>query len=852
MNESNSLIRQENEKPGTRDWLLAKTYIDPDTWWRSPGIEGYCSETSVSAGDTLKIMVSTNPVSEFELEIFRVGYYGGDGGRSMMKFESIQGKIQPDPPIGENRLRECKWEPSVEFEIPSDWLSGVYLGKLTAKKEGLQSYIIFIVRDDRPCDLLFQCSDMTWQAYNSWPDDRWSLYHNDKEVYNPNGRKKWSTDPNETGWVSFDRPYANFCQNHLVDRPNSVGSGEFLLWEYPLSYWMEQQGYDVSYISNVDTHTDGTGLQRAKGFISVGHDEYWTREMFDSAGVARDAGVNLAFLSGNTVLGVVPLLPSAEGQPHRIMRREGYFVGDAYAKRYPERKLKYPMGPDGALLMGGRHAGIGGGNFICTRPDHWLYEGTDMKEGDAINGLVGWEWNGYPARDLPGHEILATSNAVDGKNRPDSSHVATIYNGPKDNVVFNAASIWYVQGVSSPPGHVLPANRFARPQGPDARVQRMTANLFDRFIQTDLQSHGVTQNQIASLAEIMRQAVQQDQIAGGSFLVAHKGEIVFREAFGYADIEAKRPFTTDELLPIASVSKPFMASVVMALVEQGKVNLDDPVEKYLSEFKGKKVEGNQTPARPMTIRHLLSHTAGFWGNQGITPEKMDLIRNFERPLAEAVNGIAEYDLVYEPGTKWIYSGTGYCVLGRVAEVALGQSLEEIAQDALFRPLGLNNTTFLPSIEARKTVPTGYLRQKGKLQRQRSMAEIEDFRFILSGGSLFTTLDELAVFGQMHLNDGVFDGKRILSRASISEMRRLQSPDRPRRTYGLGWFRGDVSESGLADLVFHGGAWGAHFRIDRRRELVCAFLVYQNAVQVQDLKDRLIQQVYEMFPAPKGR
>ena len=254
----------------------------------------------------------------------------------------------------------------------------------------------------------------------------------------------------------------------------------------------------------------------------------------------------------------------------------------------------------------------------------------------------------------------------------------------------------------------------------------------------------------------------------------------------------------------------------------------------------------------MTIRHLLSHTAGFWGNRGITPEKMDLIRNFERPLAEAVNGIAEYDLVYEPGTKWIYSGTGYCVLGRVAEVALGQSLEEIAQDALFRPLGLNNTTFLPSIEARKTVPTGYLRQKGKLQRQRSMAEIEDFRFILSGGSLFTTLDDLAVFGQMHLNDGVFEGKRILSRASISEMRRLQSPDRPRRTYGLGWFRGDVLESGLADLVFHGGAWGAHFRIDRRRGLVCAFLVYQNGVQVQDLKDRLIQQVYEMFPVPKGR
>jgi CubicO group peptidase (beta-lactamase class C family)/acetyl esterase/lipase len=368
---------------------------------------------------------------------------------------------------------------------------------------------------------------------------------------------------------------------------------------------------------------------------------------------------------------------------------------------------------------------------------------------------------------------------------------------------------------------------------------------------TDLHSHGVTQDQIESLAEILRQAVQQELIAGGSFLVAHKGEIVFRKAFGYADLESKRLFTTDELLPIASVSKPFMASVLMVLVEQGKVKLDDPVAKCLPEFKGVRVEGGKSPARPMTVRHLLSHTAGFWGNKGITPEKRDLIRNFKRPLAEAVELIAEYDLLYEPGTKWIYSGTGYCVAGRVAEVTLGQSLEEIAQDALFRPLGLNRTTFLPSKEVRKTVPTAYLRKGGKLQRQRSMAEI-DLRFILPGGSLFTTLDELAVFGQMHLNDGVYNGKRILSEASVTEMRRLQSPDRPQRTCGLGWFRGDVSESGLADLVFHGGALGAHFRIDRRREVVCVFLVHQTAVQVQDLKNKLVEQVNEMFPVPKGR
>jgi CubicO group peptidase (beta-lactamase class C family) len=368
-------------------------------------------------------------------------------------------------------------------------------------------------------------------------------------------------------------------------------------------------------------------------------------------------------------------------------------------------------------------------------------------------------------------------------------------------------------------------------------------------VATDLHAHGVTQAQIESLSEIMRQAVQQERIAGGSFLVAHKGKIVFRGAFGYADVESKRLFTTDELLPIASVSKPFMASVIMVLVEQRKLSLDDPVEKYLPHFKGKRVEGSQSPARPMTIRHLLSHTAGFWGNKGVSPEKLELIRNFERPLAEAVELIAEYDLLYEPGTKFVYSGTGYTVLGRLAEVALGKSLEEIAQDALFRPLGLNRTTFLPSKEVRKTVPSRYLRQDGKLQKQPSMAERE-LRFILPGGSLFTTLDGLAVFGQMHLNDGVYNRKRILSEASVTEMRRLQSPDRPRRTYGLGWFRGDISKSGLADQVFHGGALGAHLRVDRRRELVCAFLVHQSGGQVVDQKNELVEQVNEMFPVPK--
>src|SRR6185436_15235593 len=136
---------------------------------------GYCSKTSVRAGEEIRFFVSTNPASSFTLDIYRMGFYGGAGGRHMSNRGPFRGSVQADPAIGEKRLRECHWEACDTLRIPGDWASGVYLGKLTAEREGLQSYVIFIVRDDRPADLMFQCSDTTWQAYNRWPN-QFSLY----------------------------------------------------------------------------------------------------------------------------------------------------------------------------------------------------------------------------------------------------------------------------------------------------------------------------------------------------------------------------------------------------------------------------------------------------------------------------------------------------------------------------------------------------------------------------------------------------------------------------------------------------------------------------------------------------
>ena len=460
-------IRRENELPGTRDWMVTNVRIDPATKYRSPWIEGYASRTSVRPGDTISFHVSTNPASPYEIELYRLGYYQGHGGRLVWKSGPIKGSVQPDPPTGPKRLRDCSWEPGISLKIPDDWVSGVYLGKMTAEREGLQSYVIFVVRDDRPADFLFQVSDNTWNAYNRWPS-QFSLYDD--------GKKTWYWGPNVQ--ASFDRPYGKYCQ--VIDSILSVGSGEFLLWEFPLAYWMEQQGYDVSYISNFDTHSDPQGLRRGRGWLSVGHDEYWSLAMYENVKNAAADGVNLAFFSGNAICGVVDVHASADGRPARVLERVGLFGGITdEAESFTDMKMLTQHGPSESPLLGARnmYPVTGGADWICRKPAHWLFANTGMKEGDAIPGLVGWEWHGDPAT-IPGLEVVASGPTSNGKTS--GTYVSTIYPGPKGNVVFNASTIWWSDGLSAPPGYQRPAV-YTKPQGPDRRVQQITRNLLERI-----------------------------------------------------------------------------------------------------------------------------------------------------------------------------------------------------------------------------------------------------------------------------------------------------------------------------------------------------------------------------------
>jgi len=486
------LIVEENKKPGTTDWQL--TYIRTKDH-RSEMIEGYCSRTSVRSGEEVDIFLSTNTAAEATIDIYRIGYYGGKGGRHMQRLGPFSVEPQPTPPIAEHRLRECDWKRTIHLTIPDDWLSGVYLGKLKCTAHRYESYIIFVVRDDRKADLMFQTSDTTWQAYNKWPDE-YSLYDSDPPQ-----------QPHSTRtWVSYDRPYGKYPQ--VVDQPLSQGSGEFLLWEYPLCFWLEQQGYDVTYCSNIDTHADAQGLRRVKCFLSVGHDEYWTLDMFNNVKQAIAEGLSAAFLSGNSVKWMIHLKNevdidkavfdartglSTDGQhmkaqidesgiPFRTMYRIGRFGGLTdeekakrnYAGPFPQE------GPNEGLLMGARNPSPanGSGDWIIRKPEHWIFEGTQVAEDDRIPGLVGWEHHGDPM-NIPGLDVIASGKTINSGGE-ESLSTATVYPGAKGNFVFNAATIYWSMGLSDPPGHILPYSHYGRPHGTDERVQKITANFLKR------------------------------------------------------------------------------------------------------------------------------------------------------------------------------------------------------------------------------------------------------------------------------------------------------------------------------------------------------------------------------------
>jgi len=313
-------------------------------------------------------------------------------------------------------------------------------------------------------------------------------------------------------------------------------------------------------------------------------------------------------------------------------------------------------------------------------------------------------------------------------------------------------------------------------------------------------------------------------------LVADKDQILGLEAAGWSDIAGHKAMKIDALFWIASQSKPMTAAALMMIVEEGKLSLDDPVEKYLPEFKGQllAVEHDsdhtllQRPKHPITVREILSHTSGLPFSSPLEQPTLDSL-----PLLQAVRSYALLPLQFPPGTKYQYSNAGINIAGRLIEALSGIPYERFMSERLFKPLGMHDTTFWPSEKQLKRLAKSYKPNSDRTGLEETT--VTQLRYPLSNricrypmpaGGLFSTARDTARFCQMILNNGVFQGKRILSPDSIKQLTSRQTASDLKDSYGLGFSVGP-------DWCGHGGAYATNMQIDRRRGLILVWMVQHN-------------------------
>lgn len=333
-----------------------------------------------------------------------------------------------------------------------------------------------------------------------------------------------------------------------------------------------------------------------------------------------------------------------------------------------------------------------------------------------------------------------------------------------------------------------------------------------------------------SLAVTMRSLVDAGRLAGSVTLIASDGKILNIDCVGHADIADNRPMKTDTIFRIASMTKPITAACVMILQDEKKLSVDDPVSKYLPEFAAVTIEGGGTPATPITIKHLLTHTSG------VASPKSDALGP-NPTLAEMVTAIAKQPLMFEPGTKWSY-GLGLNVAGRIVEVVSQMPFEQFVEARITKPLGMTDTTFYPSAEQRARVATLYLRDKktGKLKAAPAPAPVDDDaprRAPQPSGGLYSTALDYFHFCQMVLDDGELNGVRILSPAAVKQMTAIQTgalleKERPGIGWGLGWSvvgrPNGATEKLDVGSFGHGGAFGTQAWVLPERNAVAIMMI----------------------------
>lgn len=339
------------------------------------------------------------------------------------------------------------------------------------------------------------------------------------------------------------------------------------------------------------------------------------------------------------------------------------------------------------------------------------------------------------------------------------------------------------------------------------------------------------------LAGALQPFIDGSKLAGAVLLVADRDRVLTLQPVGFADLAAKKPMQPDTLFWIASQSKPITATALMMLVDEKKVRLDDPVEKYLPEFKEAWVAVErdrrhmllERPKQKVTVRHILSHTSGLPFQSAIEHPTLDGL-----PLRVAAGSYAMTPLQWEPGTRYQYSNAGINTTGRIIEVVAGMPYEEFLDRRIFQPLGMKDTTFRPSSEQVARLAKSYRpKSDGTGLEEIPITQLrypldDPTRQPMPAGGLFSTAGDVARFCQMILNGGGFEGKRYLSESVVSEMTSRQTGPSIKENYGLGWSTsGKRAEPGGAVIpgpCGHGGAYATSMSIDPRRGMITVYMV----------------------------
>jgi CubicO group peptidase (beta-lactamase class C family) len=368
---------------------------------------------------------------------------------------------------------------------------------------------------------------------------------------------------------------------------------------------------------------------------------------------------------------------------------------------------------------------------------------------------------------------------------------------------------------------------------------------------------------LAPLRAELQKFIDARQIAGAVTVIGRRGQLASVEVVGQRDREAAKPMEVDTVFRIASMTKIATAVAVMLLEEDGKLSADDPVEKVLPEFRGQKLVKSSNgdtltlvaPARPITIKDLLTHTSGM--NCGLPPGFADLYNKRNRPLAEAVVGYSQHPLADPPGKIWRYCGPAYDTLGRIVEVAAGKPFEAFLEQRIFRPLGMKDTTFHPTAAQRARLAVIYEKDGDGLKR----AERQDFSpenviYTSPSGGLFSTALDYARFCQMLAEKGTFNGKRIMKAETIARMTSIHFTyaEKVGFTPGLGMGLGvqvvmkplEVTASLSPGSFGHGGAFGTQAWIDPRNELYVVLMIQRREFGNGDMSDirKVLQEIGE--------